>query len=86
MKVRDMMMSAPKHCRPDTNLASAVETMWTNDCGFLPVVDEDGRVAGVITDRDICIALVMFRRYFISNSISYNFWEDSEVNCNWAKV
>jgi CBS domain-containing protein len=57
MKVRDIMMSAPKYCRPDTNLAAAVEMMWTNDCGFLPVVDEGGRVAGVITDRDICIAL-----------------------------
>jgi CBS domain-containing protein len=57
MKVRDMMMSAPKSCRPDTNLASAVEIMWANDCGFLPVVDDEGRVAGVITDRDICIAL-----------------------------
>ncbi len=57
MKVRDIMMSAPQYCRPDTNLAAAVEIMWTNDCGFLPVVDMDGRVAGVITDRDICIAL-----------------------------
>jgi CBS domain-containing protein len=57
MKVRDMMMSAPKSCRPDTNLAAAVETMWVNDCGFLPVVDLEGRVNGVITDRDICIAL-----------------------------
>lgn len=57
MKVRDLMMGSPKSCRPETNLASAVETMWTNDCGFLPVVDEEGRVAGVVTDRDICIAL-----------------------------
>jgi CBS domain-containing protein len=57
MKVRDTMMSAPKSCRPDTNLAAAVETMWVNDCGFLPVVDLEGRVNGVITDRDICIAL-----------------------------
>ncbi|HLG94362.1 MAG TPA: CBS domain-containing protein [candidate division Zixibacteria bacterium] len=57
MKVRDIMMSAPKYCRPDTNLASVVEILWVNDCGFLPVVDRDERVAGVITDRDICIAL-----------------------------
>jgi CBS domain-containing protein len=51
------MMSVPKYCRPDANLAQAVEIMWVNDCGFLPVVDIDGRVAGVLTDRDICIAL-----------------------------
>lgn len=57
MKIRDIMMSTPKYCRPDTNLAAAVELMWKNDCGFLPVVDFENRVVGVITDRDICIAL-----------------------------
>lgn len=57
MKVQDIMIAAPKCCRPDTNLAAAVELMWVNDCGFLPVVDHDGRIAGVITDRDICVAL-----------------------------
>lgn len=57
MKVRDIMVRAPKYCRPDTNLATAVEILWKGDCGFLPVVDLDGRVAGVVTDRDICIAL-----------------------------
>lgn len=33
------------------------ELMWTGDCGFLPVVGEGGRVVGIITDRDICVAL-----------------------------
>ena len=27
------------------------------DCGILPVVDERRRVTGVLTDRDVCIAL-----------------------------
>ena len=57
MKVCDIMMSAPKFCRPDTNLSAAVEIMWKSDCGFLPVVDFHNRVTGVLTDRDICIAL-----------------------------
>jgi CBS-domain-containing membrane protein len=39
------------------NLAAAVELMWSADCGALPVVDEEGRVAGILTDRDIAIAL-----------------------------
>jgi len=30
--------------------------MWDHDCGFVPVVDENGAVVGAITDRDICIA------------------------------
>jgi CBS domain-containing protein len=31
--------------------------MWNGNCGFLPVVGSDGKVFGVVTDRDICIAL-----------------------------
>ena len=55
MRVRDIMTKDPICCRPDTNLAAAAELMWNNDCGVLPVV-EDGKLSGVITDRDICIA------------------------------
>jgi CBS-domain-containing membrane protein len=29
--------------------------MWNSDCGFVPVVDPDGRVVGIVTDRDICM-------------------------------
>jgi CBS domain-containing protein len=56
MKVREIMTEEPRCCHSDTNLAAATELMWNNDCGVLPVVD-DGRLAGIITDRDICIAL-----------------------------
>jgi CBS domain-containing protein len=31
--------------------------MWEGDCGALPVVNDEGRVTGMITDRDICIAV-----------------------------
>jgi CBS-domain-containing membrane protein len=44
-------------CRPETNLAAAIALMWDKDCGALPVVSESGKVTGMITDRDICIAL-----------------------------
>jgi CBS domain-containing protein len=32
------------------------QVMWESDCGFLPVVDSQQRLVGVITDRDICMA------------------------------
>lgn len=57
MKVREIMTSDVKACRPETNLAEAVKLMWDRDCGVLPVVKTDGKVFGVITDRDICIAM-----------------------------
>ena len=57
ISVRDLMTSDVKSCRPDMNLAKAVKEMWEGDCGALPVVSDDSRVAGILTDRDICIAV-----------------------------
>lgn len=57
MRVVDVMMGTPYYCRPGANLGSATELMWTGNCGFLPVVDNEGKVVGIITDRDICVAL-----------------------------
>jgi CBS domain-containing protein len=56
MKVREVMRE-PVFCGLDTTLAAAVELMRNNGCGFLPIVGEGGNVVGVITVRDICIAL-----------------------------
>jgi CBS domain-containing protein len=57
MRVVDVMMGTPYVCRPETNLGLATELMWTGNCGFLPVVGSEGKLVGVVTDRDICIAL-----------------------------
>ena len=57
MKIKSMMTKAVQSCGPGTNLASVVEIMWTHDCGIVPVVNERGEAIGVVTDRDISIAL-----------------------------
>jgi len=57
MRVLEVMTGTPYRCRPESNLGAATELMWIGNCGFLPVISDDGRVVGVITDRDICIAL-----------------------------
>jgi CBS domain-containing protein len=57
MKVRDIMAKTPASCHMDTNLAKAVEILWSQNCGILPVLNGEERVVGVVTDRDICIAL-----------------------------
>ena len=54
--VEDIMTRTPWCCAPDTNLAAVAELMWVHDCGALPVVAE-GHVLGMITDRDVAIAL-----------------------------
>jgi CBS domain-containing protein len=56
MKVTEVMTKHVESCTPETNLAAAAMQMWNGDCGVLPVVDDDGRVIGMITDRDICMA------------------------------
>jgi CBS domain-containing protein len=56
MQVKEIMSADVATCRPDANLSEVARIMWDRDCGFVPVVDESGRLCGVITDRDICIA------------------------------
>jgi len=56
MKVQDIMTSDVQCCGPDTNLAAAAQMMWDSDCGALPVLNLEGHVMGMITDRDICMA------------------------------
>ena len=57
MTVKEVMTKPVATCRLDTNLAEATALMWENNCGILPVLNETGELAGVVTDRDLCIAL-----------------------------
>ena len=57
MKVRDVMTPSAFCCKPDTNIGAAVELLWSHNCGMLPVVGKDGKLIGIVTDRDICIAM-----------------------------
>lgn len=57
MTVEDVMTKQVATCHAENNLAEAIALMWENACGALPVVAADGKLAGIVTDRDICIAL-----------------------------
>lgn len=57
MKVRDVMTREVVWCEAESSLAEVSELMWKHSCGFLPVVGEGGNVIGVVTDRDISIAV-----------------------------
>lgn len=56
MKISSLMTSDPITCVPSTNAAEAAALMLQGDCGILPVL-QDGKLAGVVTDRDLFIAL-----------------------------
>lgn len=57
MQVQDIMNKDASFCSPGTNAAAAAEIMWKRNCGILPIVEDGGRVVGIVTDRDLFIAL-----------------------------
>jgi CBS domain-containing protein len=39
------------------NAATAAQILWTRNCGSLPIVEDGERVVGMVTDRDLFLAL-----------------------------
>ena len=62
MKVKDVMKTDVGSCSAEDNLMKAAEIMRRRDCGAVPIVDEENRVVGILTDRDICLAVAARNR------------------------
>src|SRR5687767_6995850 len=56
MKVHEVMTQDPWTCGLTDPLQRAVNVMWEHDCGCVPVVDRSGKLCGIVTDRDACLA------------------------------
>lgn len=53
-QVADVMAQVPLvHVRPDDSPVHAAEVMTSNMVEAVPVLDDDGRLAGIITESDI---------------------------------
>jgi CBS domain-containing protein len=59
-KVRDAMTADAGTASPAESLAEVAQMMKQQDVGSLPVVDE-GRLVGILTDRDIVVRAVADR-------------------------
>ena len=59
MKIRDLMTKHVASVHATDSTAVAARMMWDCDCGAIPVLDDDGCVIAMITDRDICMATLM---------------------------
>ena len=57
MKVQDVMSVEIGFISPADNLALVADVMRQKDCGSVPIVNAENRIVGMITDRDICIAV-----------------------------
>ena len=55
MKCKDAMTVGLRVLPLSATARDAAATMRDNSLGFLPVCDPDGRLVGVITDRDISV-------------------------------
>ena len=59
MKLRDVMTNPVIRIHPEENVAVAARTLARYNIGALPVCGGDGRLCGLVTDRDIvtrCLA------------------------------
>lgn len=59
MNVLSLMSRDVATCRINETLAEAADQMRARDIGALPVLDDTGRVIGMITDRDICMTALV---------------------------
>ncbi|MBD0348780.1 MAG: CBS domain-containing protein [Thermoleophilia bacterium] len=55
--IRDVMTAGPTTVGASTPIADAARLMKSEDIGSLPIL-EDGKLAGVLTDRDIVLRVV----------------------------
>lgn len=53
MKVTEIMTSQVETCTTDTPIQEVATQMVNLDVGSIPVTGDDGKLAGIITDRDI---------------------------------
>jgi CBS domain-containing protein len=53
--VRSVMTADVITCTSSDTLHRAAQIMWERDCGAVPLVDASGRVAGMVTDRDLAM-------------------------------
>ena len=58
MKIYDLMSHSVSCVRPETSIVQVAKQMRQEDVGAIPVCDDQDRVLGIVTDRDIVIRSV----------------------------
>lgn len=53
MIAADLMTPKPKTIRVTTTVTAALDILWSLDVRHLPVIDEDGELVGMLSDRDV---------------------------------
>jgi CBS domain-containing protein len=67
-QVRDLMTESPIAVEPSTTVVEAATSMANEDVGPLPVV-QDGRLVGIVTDRDLVVRVLAEGRDAASTTV-----------------
>ena len=62
MKVKDAMKTDVGACSTEDSLMKAADVMRLRDCGVVPIIDDEKNVVGMLTDRDVCLAIAARNR------------------------
>lgn len=86
MTIREIMTKGAHRVGPNTPIVEAAGLMRLHDIGVLPVTDQ-GRIVGILTDRDIVVQLVAsgadLRSARVENAMStgsISVYEDQDVD------
>lgn len=55
MKLKEIMSTNPVNIHPEESVAVAARTLTHYNIGALPVCREDGKLCGMVTDRDLVV-------------------------------
>jgi CBS domain-containing protein len=61
-QIREVMTKNPRTVRPDDTAVDAARLMRDEDTGIVPIVEDDDRLVGVVTDRDLAIRVIAEER------------------------
>lgn len=83
MKVGDVMTKDVMTCKLDDKLSDCANMMRELNVGFMPIVDEQDNLVGVITDRDIAVRAVA-KGVDLQNAKTREFMSPSPISVDAA--
>lgn len=57
-RVQDIMTPSPKTARGSDTVVDVLAIMQREDCGAVPIIEQDQALQGIITDRDIALGFL----------------------------
>ncbi len=78
MKVSEVMSRGLETCRENDRLRTVVEKMVMRRCGAVPVIDDAGKLTGIVTIRDTMMPLYPNYGEYVHDTVHARDFEDME--------